>query len=316
MPDQRWFDKSYENSVYKDAQADYEEDGSYLGDAPYECPLCGGEGEDMGSLGAMEWYRCRQCGADFSVGVVGEQKSSQFAPTRERYIITVDGEDFAVVIEKNTDEEDWGIEPYLAYIPAEWDSINPVGYGYTPQEAVEDLNSEFQGVIKKVGLRLSGRNLDSRKRSAQVINGIDIPRMIQEARSAGATAATQRNQELIGGGAVWEVFDADLAGNRIPGGNSYTMHDVCGFAWIHVPNGRDKVVQAMKKVVGEGNQSMRASVSKAYGKTGYDIRIYDMENHLGPNAQYMSVQAAAYRAALQVLQRYGLGDARVETRMD
>ena len=140
--------------------------------------------------------------------------------------------------------------------------------------------------------------------------------MIQEARSAGATAATQRNQELINGGTVWEVFDADLAENRIPGGNSYTMHDVCGFAWIHVPNGRDKVVQAMKKVVGEGNQSMRASVSKAYGKTGYDIHIYDMENHLGPNCQYMSVQAAAYSAALQVLQRYGLGDARVVTRID
>ncbi len=27
------------------------------------CPLCGGEGEYIGILGFLQWWRCRNCGA-------------------------------------------------------------------------------------------------------------------------------------------------------------------------------------------------------------------------------------------------------------
>lgn len=29
------------------------------------CPVCQGEGCYLGHLGAIEWFRCRQCGYDF-----------------------------------------------------------------------------------------------------------------------------------------------------------------------------------------------------------------------------------------------------------
>lgn len=35
-------------------------------DAP-ECPACGGEGTELGSLGALTWFRCRACGIDFNL---------------------------------------------------------------------------------------------------------------------------------------------------------------------------------------------------------------------------------------------------------
>lgn len=30
------------------------------------CPLCGGFGFSLGGLGRLVWYRCRDCGCDFS----------------------------------------------------------------------------------------------------------------------------------------------------------------------------------------------------------------------------------------------------------
>jgi tRNA(Ile2) C34 agmatinyltransferase TiaS len=30
------------------------------------CPMCGGPGGSLGSLGSLAWFRCRNCGADFS----------------------------------------------------------------------------------------------------------------------------------------------------------------------------------------------------------------------------------------------------------
>lgn len=38
----------------------YEDEGVF-------CPECGGDGEFMGQLGSLEWYRCRACGMDFNV---------------------------------------------------------------------------------------------------------------------------------------------------------------------------------------------------------------------------------------------------------
>lgn len=30
------------------------------------CPMCNGQGALLGSLGALTWYRCIQCGAEFT----------------------------------------------------------------------------------------------------------------------------------------------------------------------------------------------------------------------------------------------------------
>jgi hypothetical protein len=30
-----------------------------------KCPLCGGEGQYMGSLGKVKWFRCRNCGIEW-----------------------------------------------------------------------------------------------------------------------------------------------------------------------------------------------------------------------------------------------------------
>lgn len=32
----------------------------------HECPMCGGWGVPLGSLGRKEWFHCRQCGWEFS----------------------------------------------------------------------------------------------------------------------------------------------------------------------------------------------------------------------------------------------------------
>lgn len=43
------------------------EDQQVEGHTP-ECPMCGGHAEVLGTLGAMEWYRCRNCGVNFNEG--------------------------------------------------------------------------------------------------------------------------------------------------------------------------------------------------------------------------------------------------------
>ena len=32
-----------------------------------ECPMCDAVNEPMGELGSLIWYRCRDCGAEYSV---------------------------------------------------------------------------------------------------------------------------------------------------------------------------------------------------------------------------------------------------------
>jgi tRNA(Ile2) C34 agmatinyltransferase TiaS len=29
------------------------------------CPMCGGEGEVLGALGSLCWFRCRDCGVEY-----------------------------------------------------------------------------------------------------------------------------------------------------------------------------------------------------------------------------------------------------------
>ena len=35
---------------------------------PPECPMCGGPGGLLGSLGRLTWFRCVNCGIDFNEG--------------------------------------------------------------------------------------------------------------------------------------------------------------------------------------------------------------------------------------------------------
>lgn len=37
-----------------------------------ECPVCPGRGVPLGTLGAVEWFRCRDCGIDFRRAVFRE----------------------------------------------------------------------------------------------------------------------------------------------------------------------------------------------------------------------------------------------------
>ena len=42
-------------------------EGAYGGmPEPADCPMCGGEGGELGKLGSLTHYRCRACGMDFS----------------------------------------------------------------------------------------------------------------------------------------------------------------------------------------------------------------------------------------------------------
>jgi hypothetical protein len=32
-----------------------------------ECPNCAGNGNYLGTLGTLDWFNCRQCGAEFGI---------------------------------------------------------------------------------------------------------------------------------------------------------------------------------------------------------------------------------------------------------
>lgn len=53
-------------------------EGMPMGDEP-QCPACGGQGQTLGGMGQLEWYRCRNCGLDFNSqgGVKGTEHESQ-----------------------------------------------------------------------------------------------------------------------------------------------------------------------------------------------------------------------------------------------
>ncbi len=34
-----------------------------------QCPMCSGQGESLGNLGNLEWFRCRGCGINFEIGI-------------------------------------------------------------------------------------------------------------------------------------------------------------------------------------------------------------------------------------------------------
>lgn len=47
------------------------EDAQYDAPLPEPCPMCRGSGLFMGTLGTKDWYRCRNCGMEFSVDESG-----------------------------------------------------------------------------------------------------------------------------------------------------------------------------------------------------------------------------------------------------
>ncbi len=34
-----------------------------------QCPVCESQGMSLGTLGNLEWYRCRGCGIDFKIDI-------------------------------------------------------------------------------------------------------------------------------------------------------------------------------------------------------------------------------------------------------
>jgi hypothetical protein len=151
---------------------------------------------------------------------------------------------------------------------------------------------------------------------AKMAQAYDIMAIVNEARMAGQVAADSLLARLESGPDAFTVvqrenpFDDTSPVTKSWGG----MKDVCGFANINVRNGRDPLYQAMKKMCenagGGGRMALRYRASAGYYGGG-SIAIYDMTN-----SQYMSVNEAACKAALAVLQKYGLGEAYVETRID
>lgn len=39
------------------------------------CPLCDGVGVGMGQLGNLFWYRCQNCGTEFSIKIEGSDNN-------------------------------------------------------------------------------------------------------------------------------------------------------------------------------------------------------------------------------------------------
>lgn len=48
------------------------------------CPMCTGQGVLLGSLGLRTWFRCRQCGWDFSRVRRPRHPAAKAAPSQER----------------------------------------------------------------------------------------------------------------------------------------------------------------------------------------------------------------------------------------
>jgi hypothetical protein len=86
----------------------------------------------------------------------------------------------------------------------------------------------------------------------------------------------------------------------------YVADGVCGFAWVHFPNGRGKFAKFMKEVKGGSN---------SYYGSGYDVWSSRFGNESQKFSQSMSRKAAGCRAAADVFRAYGV-EASVQSRMD
>ena len=86
----------------------------------------------------------------------------------------------------------------------------------------------------------------------------------------------------------------------------YVADGVCGFAWVHFPNGRGNFAKFMKENKGGRN---------SYYAKGYDVWSSHFEREDQKRSQSMSRKSAGCRAAADVFRSYGI-EASVQSRMD
>lgn len=63
--DASWYLKHHWPGPQLEGLGDNGDDEEEWQESP-QCPMCGGEGMSMGRMGRKTWYRCRQCGWQFS----------------------------------------------------------------------------------------------------------------------------------------------------------------------------------------------------------------------------------------------------------
>ena len=51
--------------------------GEGIRDSQMRCPICEGTGEYIGTLGNLDWYRCRNCGMEWSVQATVEELENE-----------------------------------------------------------------------------------------------------------------------------------------------------------------------------------------------------------------------------------------------
>ena len=133
---------------------------------------------------------------------------------------------------------------------------------------------------------------------------------------AGRQAADAKERELDAAGPRYEVFSADLNDQPIPNTPRYPMVQLCGFAWIHLLDGRAPEIKYLKAISDDqGWTSGRGHIRlyKTYDGTGFDLYlpVYD--------GQGIDSKRAGYEAALQVLKARGFGGTKepyVSSRLD
>jgi len=130
-------------------------------------------------------------------------------------------------------------------------------------------------------------------------------------------AAEKRFAQLQSSGPQWNIVQhSNPLDDNSPGKVVGQMLDVCGFAWIEIPNGRDPIINAIKKYF---PLSERMSGTRE-GRNWYLMKSYIKGYHLNfhyplSRRQEMSVGEAAYEAAAQVLKDNGI-NAYAQSRID
>jgi len=117
--------------------------------------------------------------------------------------------------------------------------------------------------------------------------------LLEKARQAGTVAAKEQLTKLESSGPQWNIVNDKTFGGdgKVVG----QMLDVCGFASIHIPNGRAGIVRQLKRVIETKQLVKRAYFHKGY-YGGFGLSLFDMTNR-----QEMSVNEAAEQAALDTL---------------
>lgn len=127
--------------------------------------------------------------------------------------------------------------------------------------------------------------------------------IVRDAQGAARIAAEKKYAELVAAGPKYEVYNADIAGEK-KGPAVGTMLDVCGFATCYIP------VSQMSRRLPEVKLLITQKI------LGYDDYRKACYIYTGGNRQEMSVNEAAAHAACEVMRNNGYGKAYVESRID